>query len=526
MGTAADGNLVCEAIMPVEGDFHAVLANCVPRSTNFGTQEIVELLLYAGAQVSASLPGPRLMLGNIAKQGGGNIPWSHSHNSGRDADLAFYVLDKNGNPVDAPSLLSFGANLKAGDYTLDVPRNWALVKAILTHPTIQAQWLFAATWIKQALIEYAEAQGEDPALIEKARQVVWQPTDSAPHNDHLHLRIYCSLQDRLEGCINGAPIWSWVDTYNDAFATRSERLCEGLHDPALDVRLDVLAFMDKIQARPASPCLAEHALTDPQEEVREQATALLMRWQPDDPRVYDAIERLIRAPGGGVLEDDPAFTRQDLPPRPERDASTLKRAYDILAALGDSQAVPMLTRALQSKRVFGRDGEAPNDPARTVEAALAARALQHVMDLRLVPDLIDALVHPSPQVRQAAARTLARVTNHGLKGPPNDSPKELAAHQRRWRGWWEDQQGRSRDALLLEGFRDAKLKLKALDDPKGYDALIKATKRDDHVGYNAHLVLARNLHRFYSPSLSPEQRHAQWSKWWRKNKKRFGGGKR
>ena len=29
-----------------------------------------------------------------------------------------------------------------------------------------------------------------------------QPGDSAPHNDHLHVRIYCPIEDRQFGCVD------------------------------------------------------------------------------------------------------------------------------------------------------------------------------------------------------------------------------------------------------------------------------------------------------------------------------------
>ena len=45
------------------------------------------------------------MVCNMGFKGGGHLKWSHSHNSGRDADLAFYML-RDGAPVDAPALVA------------------------------------------------------------------------------------------------------------------------------------------------------------------------------------------------------------------------------------------------------------------------------------------------------------------------------------------------------------------------------------------------------------------------------------
>ena len=39
-------------------------------------------------------------------------------------------------------------------------------------------------------------QGEDPSLLERAEAILHQPGDSAPHDDHLHVRIFCAEDDR------------------------------------------------------------------------------------------------------------------------------------------------------------------------------------------------------------------------------------------------------------------------------------------------------------------------------------------
>jgi hypothetical protein len=40
-----------------------------------------------------------------------------------------------------------------------------------------------------------------------------QPGDSAPHDDHLHLRIYCSQNDRPLGCVDRGPVRWWKKRY-------------------------------------------------------------------------------------------------------------------------------------------------------------------------------------------------------------------------------------------------------------------------------------------------------------------------
>jgi hypothetical protein len=41
------------------------------------------------------------------------------------------------------------------------------------------------------LLDHARAIGEPEGLIDLAAASMSQPSDSAPHNDHMHVRIYC-----------------------------------------------------------------------------------------------------------------------------------------------------------------------------------------------------------------------------------------------------------------------------------------------------------------------------------------------
>ncbi len=169
VGTTLRGRLHGAAALEVSGEHHAILPECVERETRFGTPDLVSLLLRAAEITHTTHGGPRLMIGNLSFEGGGNIPWSRSHNSGLDADLAFFVL-KDGQPEEAPTLMRFGGRLHDLDelgYTFDVPRSWTLIKSLLTHPTVEVQWLFIARPLRRAVLEHARAQGEAPAGHER-----------------------------------------------------------------------------------------------------------------------------------------------------------------------------------------------------------------------------------------------------------------------------------------------------------------------------------------------------------------------
>ena len=54
---------------------------------------------------------------------------------------------------------------------------------------------------------------ENEELIEHAEAILKQPGDTLPHDDHLHLRIYCSPTDRSLGCKDGGPLRWWRKRY-------------------------------------------------------------------------------------------------------------------------------------------------------------------------------------------------------------------------------------------------------------------------------------------------------------------------
>jgi hypothetical protein len=60
--------------------------------------------------------------------------------------------------------------------------------------------------IAERIIDYARQNHEDPVIIARAIKACRQPGDSAPHNDHMHVRIYCSDTDREFGCVDIGPM--------------------------------------------------------------------------------------------------------------------------------------------------------------------------------------------------------------------------------------------------------------------------------------------------------------------------------
>ena len=66
----------------------------------------------------------------------------------------------------------------------------------------------------------------------KAEQVMQQPGDSLPHDDHIHVRIACEPEEYATGCDGGGPQWRGFedityDPLNDHFYVLVEAVDHG-----------------------------------------------------------------------------------------------------------------------------------------------------------------------------------------------------------------------------------------------------------------------------------------------------------
>lgn len=179
--------------------------------------ELVVAVQHAARRVQEELPGGApLLVGDLSAQFGGKISRHHSHRTGRDVDLLWYVTTPEGASIRNPSFVRLGPDGLArvpgrGQFVrLDVPRQWLLTKSLLTSPHVEVQWMLVSSQVEALLIDYALAKGEDPELVWRAQNVMLEPPDSLPHDDHLHLRVACSPGASLRGCEGGGPYWNWL----------------------------------------------------------------------------------------------------------------------------------------------------------------------------------------------------------------------------------------------------------------------------------------------------------------------------
>jgi penicillin-insensitive murein endopeptidase len=171
----------------------------------------------AAARVSRERPGAHLTVGDLSTPGGGGpLPPHFSHRSGLDADLLFYVTTLEGAPVDSPGFIHVGADGLAEDEAharflrFDVEREWLLVQTLLEDPQARVQWIFVSDVVQAMLLEWAVASGAPAEIVQRAQRVMLQPNPGGVHDDHIHVRTYCSAEERVAGCEPIGPQRPWL----------------------------------------------------------------------------------------------------------------------------------------------------------------------------------------------------------------------------------------------------------------------------------------------------------------------------
>lgn len=222
LGTTSRGRLVGGRALPSGNPALAARPISVTRGAVFGTDELVASLERAAAHVAERWPGSRLYAGDLSAERGGDIPGHVSHNSGRDVDLAFYLRDAAGRIADTAEFAATRGDgvVPSTGLAFDDARNFELVATLLRDPRVQIQWIFVSAPLRERLLRAGAAANTDPALLARVAAVLAQPRDSSPHVEHFHMRIYCALEERVEGCLDAGRVHPWVDTYEGALAER------------------------------------------------------------------------------------------------------------------------------------------------------------------------------------------------------------------------------------------------------------------------------------------------------------------
>ncbi len=182
VGFADQGRLL-NAVHLEDGDAWTVAR----RDLSWGAKETIDGLVAAFRAVHAAFSNARVRLSHIGLQSGGWLRPHKSHQSGRDADLGFFYQG-DGRP---------GGRLKNILKAFDAPRNWALIKALVTQSDVQVIWVDRG--IQAVLRDYALKTGEDRAWVDRLFRAGNQSLlqHARRHQDHFHVRFYAPRSQEL-----------------------------------------------------------------------------------------------------------------------------------------------------------------------------------------------------------------------------------------------------------------------------------------------------------------------------------------
>lgn len=193
VGSPNEGHLKGGVHVDLSRPYYRVVPSYESGDVRWGMPQLVNMIDRAARSVHKRFPGSVLDIGDISQRGGGDVSRHHSHESGRDADLGFYVVDAKGKQVHARTFIKFDTSMASPTVPgarYDLARNWAFVQELLTDPGARVSHVFIAEWIKHELLAYARPR-VSRALYDRAASVIMQPHNSLPHDDHIHVRISC-----------------------------------------------------------------------------------------------------------------------------------------------------------------------------------------------------------------------------------------------------------------------------------------------------------------------------------------------
>jgi penicillin-insensitive murein endopeptidase len=175
----------------------------------WGVEPLVAMLDRSARSVRHQFPDAITSVGHLSREGGGEIDRHRSHESGRDADIGFFVRTASGRQLLAASFVAFRGDGTAPTWpgaVFDDAKNWALVSAMLEDPEARVTHVFVASPLRARLLAYAERIGcpETPRL--RAAELLHQPRGSLPHDDHFHVRIACP--EHMQGCVENPGVRS------------------------------------------------------------------------------------------------------------------------------------------------------------------------------------------------------------------------------------------------------------------------------------------------------------------------------
>jgi penicillin-insensitive murein endopeptidase len=145
---------------------------------------------------------------------GGPIHEHGSHQAGRDADILFYSVDAHGKPLPSVGVpidpRGEGTDFKDlkdpkddQPIKLDVRRTWRFAAELIEVAQDNLQRIFIVEHVRQMLLDEAARVKAPKAVVQRFADITCQP--ESPHDDHMHVRLFCTAEDMARGCLDNPP---------------------------------------------------------------------------------------------------------------------------------------------------------------------------------------------------------------------------------------------------------------------------------------------------------------------------------
>jgi penicillin-insensitive murein endopeptidase len=164
------------------------------RKNSYGHPALVLMLERTAKDIFAAQKGSVMLVGDLSDENGGPLYGHRSHQSGRDADIGFFVTDKKGRPINNERFVAFNPDGTAKDGSpvlFDDWRNWLLVKSWILDKRAGISHIFIQHDLRQRLLSFAARHPKAQPHVTEAAALLKQPEYGEDHSDHFHVRISC-----------------------------------------------------------------------------------------------------------------------------------------------------------------------------------------------------------------------------------------------------------------------------------------------------------------------------------------------
>lgn len=161
------------------------------RFKNYGTPEMIATIKAGVKELQDRYPNsPKLIIGDLSKRYGGHFPPHLSHQSGRDADIGYFIKGPYAHRLNGLTVVN--------RRTIDVERTWAFLSGMLKTGLIESA--FIDYQLQKSLYRHAKSEGV--WSLEELDKLFSFPhwkggviSHLKGHSDHMHVRFRAPLSE-------------------------------------------------------------------------------------------------------------------------------------------------------------------------------------------------------------------------------------------------------------------------------------------------------------------------------------------